>query len=451
VTFWANCKTCHRAKPFGGKTPGLLHSLPIPQRPWLDISADFAEFPLDRRGFDNLFVSVCRLSKRSISVPCQKTATAQDAAFMYYTHVWRIYGTPRSITSDRGPQFISAFMNELCKLTGVKQKLSTANHAQTNGNTEIINRYIKQRIRPFINHFQDDWSDRIPAMDFAQAVLPHESIGMAPAELELGFLPRMSYDWQARTEDETLARTPLKERLSRQEAQAFAQRTKEVITWAQENLRQAQERQAYQANKHRRIPDFDVGDSVYLSKDNVRTLERPSKKLDLPNDGPFKILEKVGHSYLLDLPARMKIYPVFHADRLRRAATNPLPGQKEEEPLGEIIFGQEEFEVAEILASRLYYGKLQYKVRWHGWDDDQQWYHASNFKGSPQLLREFHDAYPSLPGPPVRLTEWQAAWDSGEEDPPHKDDNEPAPPRPLRIAQRPGAVRRFHKRAARPL
>ena len=119
---------------------------------------------------------------------------------------------------------------------------------------------------------------------------------------------------------------PLKERLSHQEAHAFAQRTKEVITWAQENLRQAQERQAYQANKHHCIPDFDVGDLVYLSKENVRTLNWPSKKLDFPKEGLFKILEKVGHSYHLDLPACMKIHPVLHADRLHNAATNPLPG-----------------------------------------------------------------------------------------------------------------------------
>ncbi len=66
-------------------------------------------------------------------------------------------------------------MDELCRLTGVKQKLSTAYHPQTDGNTEILNQYIDQRLRPFVNHFQDNWSDLLPAMDFAQAILPHES------------------------------------------------------------------------------------------------------------------------------------------------------------------------------------------------------------------------------------------------------------------------------------
>ena len=84
-------------------------------------------------------VVVDRLSKRSFSLPCHKEVTASQAADMYYRYIWRIYGSPRSIVSDRGPQFISAFMNELCLLTGIKQKLSTAYHPQTDGNTEIVN------------------------------------------------------------------------------------------------------------------------------------------------------------------------------------------------------------------------------------------------------------------------------------------------------------------------
>lgn len=47
-------------------------------------------------------------------------------------------------------------MDELCKLTGVRQKVSTAYHPQTDGNIEIPNQYIDQRLRPFINHFQDN-------------------------------------------------------------------------------------------------------------------------------------------------------------------------------------------------------------------------------------------------------------------------------------------------------
>ena len=58
-------------------------------------------------------------------------------------------------------------MNELCRLMGIKQKLSTAYHPQTDGNTEIMNQYLDQRLRPFISYYQDNWSDLLPCMDWA--------------------------------------------------------------------------------------------------------------------------------------------------------------------------------------------------------------------------------------------------------------------------------------------
>src|SRR6266496_5976186 len=87
-------------------------------------------------------------------------------------------------------------MDELCKLTGVKQKLSTANYLQTDGNTEILNQYINQRLHPFINHFQDNWSDLLLAMDFTQAILPHKSTGLTPYKLELSYKPHLHFNWE---------------------------------------------------------------------------------------------------------------------------------------------------------------------------------------------------------------------------------------------------------------
>ena len=74
-------------------------------------------------------------------------------------------------------------MDELCKLIGVKLKLSTAEHPQTDGNTEIYNQYLNQRLRPVVSHYQDDWSELLPSMDYAQMNVHHESLGMEPVRL----------------------------------------------------------------------------------------------------------------------------------------------------------------------------------------------------------------------------------------------------------------------------
>jgi len=56
----------------------------------------------------------------------------------------------------------------------VKLRLSTANYTQTNNQTKIINQYITQCLRLFVNHYQDDWSDWLLIINFAAAVLLYE-------------------------------------------------------------------------------------------------------------------------------------------------------------------------------------------------------------------------------------------------------------------------------------
>ena len=84
-------------------------------------------------------------------------------------------------------------MNKLCKLVGVKQKLSTVYYLQTDESTEVLNQYIDQWLHPFMNHFQNNWSDLLPAMNFTQAVLTHEFTDMSPYELKLEQTPHLHF------------------------------------------------------------------------------------------------------------------------------------------------------------------------------------------------------------------------------------------------------------------
>jgi len=134
-----NCHTCRRTTTPRDLPPGLLQPLPIPERPWQHISIDFKSFPRDQNGFDMVYVVVDRLGKRAYLIPCQKTATAKDMARLFISNIYRTHGPPDSIVLDRGPQFISEFWTEFCRILGIKLKLSTAFHPQTNGQTEIMN------------------------------------------------------------------------------------------------------------------------------------------------------------------------------------------------------------------------------------------------------------------------------------------------------------------------
>ena len=104
--------------------------------------------------------------------------TAKDTAVLYVNNIYRWRGVPDSIVSDRGPQFISDFWNEFCRILGVKLKLSTAFHPQTDGQTEIMNQYLDQRLRPFVSYYQDNWSDN----SFQSWITPNSRSSMKALE-----------------------------------------------------------------------------------------------------------------------------------------------------------------------------------------------------------------------------------------------------------------------------
>lgn len=423
--FVANCVTCAASKVPRGKTLGLLRPLPIPLRGWSHLVVDFKKMPEDQDGYNNTFVMIDRLSKTAWTVPCRDSATAKDAAEMYYQGPFRVHGLPQSIVSDRGPQFIAAFTAELSKILSIDWTLASPGHSQTAGQVEVMNEYLDQRLRPFVNHYQNDWSKALPAMDAVQSSLPHDSTGLSPHEILHGFPMPMQFDWENRTTD--FKGLPAKERLNRQEAQVVAQTIRGYVDTARATIAEAQQRQKAAADAHRREPDFDVGDKVFILKRAGTAADRPSDKLDFPLTRTyFTILSRDGETFALDMPPSWTGSNLFHADRLKKYPDNPVPGQSAEQPEAEEIDGEEQWEVDKILASRLLRGKLQYKADWKGYDPDPEWYDAASFKESPFALRDFHTENPTKPGPPIRLDSWLRAAENEGFEPSHKDDNKPA-------------------------
>ena len=89
-----------------------------------------------------------RLRKMRHYIPCTAkeadkgtSAPAMPQLFLHY--LFRLHGLPETIVSDRGPQFISSFWKYLTTSLGIKRKLSTAYHPQTDGQTERVNQDLK--------------------------------------------------------------------------------------------------------------------------------------------------------------------------------------------------------------------------------------------------------------------------------------------------------------------
>ena len=136
------CFKCQQNKVQYQKKAGELHPLEIPQRPWQEISIDIIR-PLPKsNGMDAIVVIVDQFTKMIRLKATTTNVLSEGIAKIYRDDIWKLYGIPRKILSDREPQFALKFMEELTKALGTKRQLSTAYHLQTDGQTERINQEI---------------------------------------------------------------------------------------------------------------------------------------------------------------------------------------------------------------------------------------------------------------------------------------------------------------------
>ncbi|MBW0516540.1 hypothetical protein O181_056255 [Austropuccinia psidii MF-1] len=118
------------------------------------------------------------------------------------------------------------------------------------------------------------------------------------------------------------------------------------------------------ADRNREIPPyFQPGDKVWLSSKNIKTT-RPPKKHSERWLGPFEVLKKIGsHAYHLKLPEQWKsVHPVFHVSLLEPVKQSTIRNKHQLPPPPVIVEEQEEWQVAQVLDSKLKRGTLWYLV-----------------------------------------------------------------------------------------
>ena len=77
-----------------------------------------------------------------------------------------------------------------------------------------------------------------------------------------------------------------------------------------------------------------------------------------------------------------------------------MQGEGLTRPDPEEVEGEEEYEVEEILKSRMNRGKLEYLVKWKGYSNaDNTWEPRGNLKNAEEVVEAFHRKYPSAPRP----------------------------------------------------
>src|SRR5579863_453962 len=171
------------------------------------------------------------------------------------------------------------------------------------------------------------------------------------------------------------------------------ERHKETIITACRNAREAMKRAQELLGRKTHHRPYQKGQKVWLEGTNLQ-MTHPTAKLCPKHYGPFKIMEIIGSTtYCLELLPQWHIHNAFHASLLLPYQETPEHGRNYKEPPPDLMDGQPEWEVEEILQERTRCGKKQYLIRWKGYSEAHDSWEPEAYLNAPELLQAFHQCH----------------------------------------------------------
>jgi hypothetical protein len=375
------CADCQRHKVNNHPTRVPLQPIyPKPKAMLFEtIVLDFITKLLVSQGYDSILtVTDHDCTKASVFIPCNEEISADGMAALYIQHVFTHFGLPRKVISDRDPCFISKFMQEVCRITGIEHNPSTAYHPRTDGQSEQSNQWVETAIRFISDYHQTNWAPYLPITQFAHNNWPSDTMQKSPFFLLMGYNP--CADW-------TLASSPLPQ------VTLCLEQLKQARDTAQQLMIKAQQSWV----KHCDTPKYKEGDQVWLEGKNL-CISQPTAKLVPRRHGPFKVVQVMSPvNYCLELPTQWSIHPMFHIDLLTPYHETITHGPNYRCPLPDLVDREEEYSMEKILDSQ-HFGRrqcLQYLVKWEGYpDSDNMWVNKDDVFADDKV-REFKASNPA--------------------------------------------------------
>jgi len=289
-------------------------------------------------GYDTILtITDTDCSKASVFIPCNEAIDSEGVALLYLNNVIPHYGIPHKIISDRDVRFVSKFSTELCCILNIHQNISTAYHPQTDGASERTNQTLKQYLWVFCGTQQNNWHAWLPLAQYTKNSWPSAMTKKTPFDLLIG------YTLQIHQPTRKTDIPSLEQRLSAID---------EARKAAQEAQRKAQESWIKECPRHSPFP---VKSKVWLEGTNLRLPSNITPKLSPRRYGPFEVVSQISKvAYKIKLPPTWKIHDVFHASLLTPYKETDQHRPNFLEPPPDILEGEPEWEVEQILKERLF-------------------------------------------------------------------------------------------------
>jgi hypothetical protein len=128
------------------------------------------------------------------------TYNAKKYAEIYLDQIIRLHEIPKTISSDRGAQFIARFWEQLQHSLGTKLIRSSMYHPQTDGQTEKINQILEDMLRACVIQYEKNWDKCLALEKFSYNNSYQSSLKMAPFEALYGRRCRTLLSWSQTSE-----------------------------------------------------------------------------------------------------------------------------------------------------------------------------------------------------------------------------------------------------------
>ncbi|XP_077249062.1 uncharacterized protein LOC143888483 [Tasmannia lanceolata] len=104
----------------------------------------------------------------------------------FYHDVVCCFGIPRTLVTDKGPQFASAEFGRFCDSLNIEHRFASIAHPQANGQVEVTNRILLQSLKKRLGEAGKNWVEALPSILWAYRTTPRTAIGESPFSLTFG-------------------------------------------------------------------------------------------------------------------------------------------------------------------------------------------------------------------------------------------------------------------------
>jgi hypothetical protein len=217
------------------------------------------------------------------------------------------FGTPRTIISDQGPQFMSEEFERFLKEEGIEHKPSVAYHQQSNGQVERFNKTLTHMLKKFVGEKKGQWTKFLPEVIWAYNTSRNETTKVTPYRAVFGIDPITKVDRKTGTDLSTQLHNL---DLGKKRAETRAK--------VKENIERAQVIQKAAYDKRHVHFEFEIGELV-----KYKLPETTGKgKLTERYLGPLRIVAREGPlNYIIEATKDLKGegHPrKVHVSQLRR-------------------------------------------------------------------------------------------------------------------------------------